>query len=124
MVILCCVAKNSLRGTLSHKESLQSGSLLLICNPSLLSKNYFVVTNLLAKMSLYVSVFITSKKKSNLEGSYAFHKKSPRRSKIWREKNLIWILWAPSPPLSPHVATPAKVSMAATVKILCVTLNL
>jgi hypothetical protein len=99
----------SICGTLLHKESLQSGSYLLnfdrICNPSLLSKNYFVVTNLLAKMSFHVSVFITSNKKWNLECSYAFHKKSPRRSKIWREKKiLIWILWAAPPPLPlPHM---------------------
>ena len=66
-----------------------------ICNPSLLSKNYFVLSNLLAKMSLYVSFFITTNKNWNLEGSYAFHKKLPRRSKIWK-KNLFWILWAAS----------------------------
>ncbi len=66
-----------------------------ICNPSLLSMNYFVLSSLLAKMSLYVSFFITSNKKYNLEGSYAFHKKPPRRSKIW-EKNLLWILRAAS----------------------------
>jgi hypothetical protein len=60
-----------------------------------------------------------------LEGSYAFHKKPPRRSKIW-EKNLLWILWAASssyelaalPPPSPHVATPAKVSTAPIEKIM------
>jgi hypothetical protein len=31
-----------------------------ICNSSLLSKNYFVLSYLLAKMALYVSFFITS----------------------------------------------------------------
>jgi hypothetical protein len=75
-------------------------------------------------MSLYVSFFITSNKKYNLEGSYAFHKKPPRRSKI-RKKNSLWILWAasssyelPALPLpSLHVATPAKFSTAATAKI-------
>ncbi len=90
-------------------------------------KNYFVLSNLLAKMSLYVSFFITSNKKWNLEGSYAFHKKPPRRSKIWRKKNLLWILWAasssyelpalPSPSL--HVATPGKVFKATKTKIMC-----
>ncbi len=84
---------------LSQKESFQSGPYLLnfekICNPSLLSKNYFVLSNLLSKMSSYVSFFITSLKKWNLEGYYAFHKKPPRRSKI-RKKNLLWILWAAS----------------------------
>jgi hypothetical protein len=91
-----------------------------ICNPSLLSKNYFVLSSLLAKMSLYVSFFITSNKNWNFKGSYAFHKKPPRRSKIWK-KNLLWILWAASssPPPSPHVATPTKVSTAATAKIMC-----
>jgi hypothetical protein len=77
-------------------------------------------------MSLYVSFFITSNKKYNLEGSYAFHKKPPRRSKIWK-KNLLWILWAASssyelpalPPPSPPVATPAKVSTAPMEKIIC-----
>jgi hypothetical protein len=85
-----------------------------------------VLSNLLAKMSLYVSFFITSNKKLNLEGSYDFHKKPPRRSKIW-EKNLLWILWAASssyelpapPPPSPHVATPANVSTATKTKIMC-----
>jgi hypothetical protein len=60
-----------------------------------------------------------------LEGSYAFHRKPPRRSKIW-EKNLLWILWAASssyelpalPPPSPHVATPAKISTAPIEKIM------
>jgi hypothetical protein len=72
-----------------------------------------------------VSFFLTSNKKLNLEGSYAFHKKPPRRSKI-REKNLLWILWAASssyelpalPPPSQHVATPAKVSTAPIEKIM------
>jgi hypothetical protein len=77
-------------------------------------------------MSLYVTFFITSNKKLNLEGSYAFHKKPPRRSKIWK-KNLLWILRAASssyelpalPPPSPHVETPAKVSTAPMGKIIC-----
>jgi hypothetical protein len=80
-------------------------------------------------MSLYVSFFITSNKKWNLEGSYAFPKKPPRRSKIWRKKNLLWILQAasssyelPALPPSPHVATPAKVSTAPWKK-LYVTVN-
>jgi hypothetical protein len=38
------------------------------------------LSNLLAKMSLYVSFFITRNKKLNLEGSYAFHMKPPGRS--------------------------------------------
>jgi hypothetical protein len=64
-----------------------------------------------------------------LEGSYAFHKKPPRRSKIWREKKLLWILWAASSsyelpaPLPCPVATPTKVYTATKTK-LCVTLNL
>jgi hypothetical protein len=73
-----------------------------------------------------VSFFITSNKKLNLEGSYAFYKKPPRRSKIWK-KSLLWILWAASssyelpalPPPSLHVATPAKVSTAPIEKIMC-----
>jgi hypothetical protein len=77
-------------------------------------------------MALYVSFFITRNKKWNLEGSYAFHMKQPRRSKIW-EKDLLWTLWAASSsyelpallPLSPHVATPTRVSNAATAKIIC-----
>jgi hypothetical protein len=97
-----------------------------ICNPGLLTKNYFVLINLLAKMSLYVSFFITSNKKWNLEGSYAFHKKPPGRSKI-RGKNLLWLFRAASSsyelpallPPYPQVAIPAKVSTAATAKIIC-----
>ncbi len=96
-----------------HKESLQSGSQLLnfekICNPSLLSKNYFVLSSLLAKMTLYVSFFIKSNKKYNLEGSYAFHKKPPRRSKIWKKtyfrysgRHQVHMNFQPSPPL-PHL---------------------
>jgi hypothetical protein len=81
-------------------------------------------------MSLNVSFFITSNKKWNLEGSYAFHKKPPRRFKIWK-KNLLWILWAASssyelpalPSPNPHVAAPAKVLQLPKQK-LCVTLNL
>jgi hypothetical protein len=34
-----------------------------ICNPSLLSKNYFVLSNLLAKMSLYASFSLQVTKK-------------------------------------------------------------
>ncbi len=56
------------------------------------SKNYLVLSNLLAKMSLY---FITTNKNWNLEGFYAFHKKPPRRSKIWKI-NLLWKLWPAS----------------------------
>jgi hypothetical protein len=104
---------------------LQSGSYLLkfekICNPNLASKNYFV-KQFPCKMSLDVSFFITSNKKWNLEGSYAFHKKQPGMTKIWR-KNLLWILRAglnsQNFPPSPNVATPAKVSTASTAKILC-----
>jgi hypothetical protein len=77
-------------------------------------------------MSLYVSFFIKRNKKWNLEGSYAFHMKPPGRFKIW-EKDLLWILQAAAssnelpalPPLSPHVATPARDSTAATAKIMC-----
>jgi hypothetical protein len=77
-------------------------------------------------MSLYVSFFIASNKKWNLEGSYAFHKKPPRRFKIWK-KNLLWILWAASssyelpalPSPNPHVAAPAKVFTATKTKIMC-----
>ncbi len=95
-----------------------------ICNPSLLSKNYFVSSNLLAKMSFYMSFFITTNKNWNLEGSYAFHKKPPEWSKI-RITNLLCILREasnayelPAFPPSPYVATPAKVSTAATAKIM------
>jgi hypothetical protein len=77
-------------------------------------------------MSLNVSFFITSNKKLNLEGSYAFYKKPPRRFKNL-EKSLLWILRAASssyelPALSSpslHVATPAKVSTAPIEKIMC-----
>jgi hypothetical protein len=76
-------------------------------------------------MSLYVSFFITSNKKYNLDGSYAFHKKPPRRSKIWRKKTYfgysgrhqVQMNFQPSPPPSPPVATPAKVSTAPMEKI-------
>jgi hypothetical protein len=61
-----------------------------------------------------------------VEGSYAFHKKPPGRSKIWKKNlldtlrgiNQIHMNFQISPP-SPHVATPAKVSTAATAKIMC-----
>jgi hypothetical protein len=71
-------------------------------------------------------LFSLQVKKWNLEGSYAFYKKPPRRSKIWKT-HLLWILWAASssyelpalPPPSPHVATPAKVFSAPIAKIMC-----
>ncbi len=99
-----------------------------ICNPSLLSKNYFILSNLLAKMSLYVSFLITTNKHWNLEGSYAFHKKAPERSRILKKKLTLdtpggikfkWTSSLPPGPPSPHVATPDKVSTAATTKIMC-----
>ncbi len=101
-----------------------------ICNLSLLSQNYFVLSTLLAKLSLYVYFFITSNKKWKLEGSYAFHKKPPGRSKIRRE-NLLWILWAASssyelpalPPL-PHMLQLLPMFLQLPKQKLCVTLNL
>jgi hypothetical protein len=42
-----------------------------------------------------MSFFISTKKKQNLEGSEAFHKKPPGRYKI-REKYLLWVLRAAS----------------------------
>jgi hypothetical protein len=96
-----------------------------ICNPSLLSNSYFVLSSLLAKMSSKVSLFITIKNKLNLEGSCAFKRMPPRRSKIWK-RSLFWLFQAasclyelqPSHPLFPLVATPGKVSTAATAKIM------
>ncbi len=77
-------------------------------------------------MSLYVSFFITINKKYNLEGSYAFHKKPPRRSKLWKKtyfgysgRHQVHMNFQPSPPPSPPVATPAKVSTAPMEKIIC-----
>jgi hypothetical protein len=85
-----------------------------ICNPILLSKNYFVLSNLLAKMSSYVTC-IKSLKKCNLEGSDAFYKKLPGRFKIWKKtyfdysgRYQLHMNFQPSPPY-PNVATPAKV---------------
>jgi hypothetical protein len=93
-----------------------------ICNPSLLSMNYFVLSNLLSKMSSYVSFFITSLKNLNFEGSYALHKKPSRRSKIRKKtyfgnsgRHQVHVNFQPSPP-STHVATHAKVSTATPAK--------
>jgi hypothetical protein len=57
-----------------------------ICNPSLLSKNYFVLSNLLAKMPLYVSLFITTNINWNLGGSYASIRSRPEGPKYGEKK--------------------------------------
>ncbi len=64
------------------------------------------------KMFLYIKnvivcvFFHSSNKKWNLEGSYAFHKKPPRRSKIWdmgySGRHRVHMNFQPSPPL-PHM---------------------
>ncbi len=102
-----------------------------ICNPSLLSKNYFVLSSLLAKMSSKEYFFITINSKLNLEGSGAFKRMPPGRSKIWK-RSLFWLLRAASslyelpalPPLSLPVATPGKDFTAAAVKIIKMMCNI
>jgi hypothetical protein len=102
-----------------------------MCNPSLLSKNYFVLSSLLAKMSSKVYFFITINSKLNLEGSGAFKRMPPGMSKIWK-RSLFWLFRAASssyelpalPPLSLPVATPGKDSTAAAVKIIKIVCNI
>ncbi len=96
-----------------------------ICNPSLLSWNYFVLSNLHEKMALYVPFFITSNRKLNLEGFSAFKRMPPRRNKIW-EISLFWLLRAASSSYEPPVLPPphsfparCKFSAAAAAKIMC-----
>jgi hypothetical protein len=77
-------------------------------------------------MSLYVSFFNTSSRKLNLEGSCAFKRMPPGRSKIWK-RSLVWLLRTASssyeppalPTLSQPVATPGKVSAAGAAKCMC-----
>jgi hypothetical protein len=75
-------------------------------------------------MPLYVFFFIRSIRKLNLEGSVAFKRMPPGKSKIGK-RSLCWLFRVASssyqppalPPLSLPVATPGKVSAAATEKI-------
>ncbi len=100
-----------------------------ICNPSLLSRNYFVLSNLLDKMTLYVSFFITSNRKLNLEA--LLPSRGCRLEGIIWKRSLFWLLRGASssyeppvlPPLSLPGPTPGKFSAAAAAK-LCVTLHL
>ncbi len=88
-----------------------------ICYANFLSKNYFVFSNHLTKMSLYVS-FSLQVTKMEFGRLYAFHKKPPRRSKIWNTPGGIkdwWTSWHPPP--SPQVATPAKVLLLPQQKV-------
>ncbi len=121
---------------LSRKESLQDGPYILnfekICIPSLLSSNYFVLSNLLEKMWLCVLFFITSNRKLNLEGSSALQVDA-----VWKEQNMekklilvppgsIKFIWTSSPPPPPF---PCQVLLLAKClrllrQKLCFTLHL
>jgi hypothetical protein len=92
-----------------------------ICHPSLLSKKYFVLSNLLAKVSLYVFFSSLQVTKNGIWKALLPSIRSRQVGPKYGEKNLLWKLRAASssyelpalPPPSPHVATPAKVSTAS-----------
>jgi hypothetical protein len=107
---------------------LQSAAFLLnfekICNPSLLSSNYFVLSYLLAKMSLYVSFFIKSNKNGiwkALMPSIRSRPEGPKYGKTtyfgYSGRHQVHMNFQLSPRApSLHIATPAKVSTAAHTK--------
>ena len=76
-----------------------------ICNPSLLSKNFFVLSNLLAKMSLNVSFFITSNKKWNWKALMPSIRSRPEDPKYGKKtyfgysgRHQVHMNFQPSPP--------------------------
>jgi hypothetical protein len=76
-------------------------------------------------MPLYVSFFIASNRKLNLEGSCAFRGCRPEGPKYGKEayfgysgRHQVHMNLQPFP-LSPQVATPGKVSAAGAAKCMC-----